>query len=157
MGKVVKLEEAIRISEELKKQSKTIVLAGGCFDVLHQGHKIYLEMAKIQGDILFVLLESDENVEKLKGKGRPVNKQKRRAELLSKLTIVDYVVLLPPLGKDEEYFKITKKITPSIIAITEGDPKQKEKEKQARAVGGRVVVATKYLKDFSTTKLLKKQ
>lgn len=154
MGKVVKLEEAIRISEELKKQSKTIVLVGGCFDILHQGHLIFLEKAKTQGDYLFVALESDTNVKRLKDNGRPINKQGLRAENLAKLDKVDYVISLPTFTTDRAYFAFTKHLSPDIIAITEGDPKEKEKQRQATAVGGRVVVVTKYIKKYSTTKVL---
>ena len=149
MGKVIKLEEAIKVSNELRDQGKTIVLVGGCFDILHLGHKIFLEKAKKQGDALFVALESDENVQRLKGKDRPINNQEARAANLANFDNVDYVILLPVLISTEDYSSFTKKLSPNVIAITEGDPKQAEKESQ-----GKVVVVTKHLADFSTTKIL---
>ena len=64
-----------------------IVLVGGCFDILHLGHVVFLEKAKKEGDVLVVLLESDEKVRFLKGKGRPVHTQSERAEILSALKV----------------------------------------------------------------------
>ena len=155
MDKVLKLEEAIKTSKKLRDQGKVLVLAGGCFDVLHRGHLAYLEGAKQQGDTLFVALEGDENVGKLKGPGRPVNTQRKRAENLAALESVDYITLLPTLTSDSDYFSLTKKLSLDVIAITEGDPNQTEKEKQANIVGGKVIVVTKRLAHFSTTEFLK--
>ena len=149
MRKTISLGEAVRVSEELKKQGKTVVLVGGCFDILHKGHLLFLEQAEKQGDALFVALENDESVRKLKGEGRPVNDQKARAGNLARLDSVDYVILLPLLVSNNDYFELTKKLAPDIIAITEGDPKRAEKESQ-----GNVVVVTKHLTSFSTTKIL---
>lgn len=157
MKKIISLQEAINISKKLRKEDKTIVLSGGCFDILHLGHRVYLEKAKKQGDVLFVLLESDSNVRRLKGVGRPLNNQSKRAKDLTKLSFVDYVILLPLLVGYQQYFKITAKLIPHVIAITKGDPKQKEKEIQAREIGATVAVVTKLLKNFSTTKIIKKQ
>ena len=55
------------------------MLVGGCFDVLHLGHIKFLQAAKKIGDILFVFVESDENVKKIKGEARPINNQTERA------------------------------------------------------------------------------
>lgn len=154
MGKVITLEKAIKVSNALRKQHKTIVLAGGCFDILHSGHLKYLENAKKAGDVLFILLESDENVSRLKGKERPINSQKKRAEKLSKIPSVDFVILAPQLRGNQDYFETTLNLKPQIIAITEEDKNKKEKEAQAKSIGGRVVTVTKLLKNYSTTKIL---
>ena len=45
-----------------------IVLVGGCFDMLHVGHVEFLRKSRSFGDYLIVLLESDENIKKLKGR-----------------------------------------------------------------------------------------
>ena len=157
MNKVVSLEEAINLSNKLRNHGKTIVLAGGCFDILHQGHLVYLESAKRQGDILFVALESDENTQRLKGKGRPVNNQETRASALSMLGYVDYVIFLSSLVSDWEYYQMTVNLSPNIIAITKGDPKEKEKRKQTAALGAKLVTVTKRLTQFSTSQILLQQ
>lgn len=101
-----------------KKETKVIVLAGGCFDVLHPGHITFLEKAKKTGDKLIVLLESDEKVRILKGVNRPVHTQKERARILSALTAVDQIISLPFMKTDQEYDELVKKIKPDIIAVT---------------------------------------
>ena len=59
------------------------VLVGGCFDLIHYGHIVFLKEARKQGDYLIVALESDDNVKKYKGENRPVHKQSERAEMSS--------------------------------------------------------------------------
>jgi len=149
MKKIINVGELKKLVKQLKTDDKSIVLVGGCFDILHKGHLVFLAKAKKQGDVLFVALESDENVQRLKGKERPINNQGERAANLSNLDSVDYIILLPVLASNTDYADLTKKLSPDIIAITEGDPKQAEKESQ-----GKVVVVTKHLADFSTTKIL---
>ncbi len=67
MNKIISTEQAIKLSEKIRNEGKTIALAGGCFDILHIGHIEYLANAKKHGDVLFVFLESDENIKKIKG------------------------------------------------------------------------------------------
>lgn len=153
MNKILKIGEAIEIAEKLRKQKKSIVLVGGCFDILHIGHLIFLENAKKQGDTLFVLLESDATIKKLKGKNRPINTQKDRASLLGALKAVDYVILLPSLITNDQYDEIVTQIKPSIIAVTKGDSSIRHKERQAKKVNGKVVVVTETIQDQSTTRL----
>lgn len=76
-----------------KTANRSIVFTNGCFDILHAGHVRYLSAAKAQGDILIVGLNSDSSVSALKGPSRPVNTQDDRAEVISGLQAVDYVVI----------------------------------------------------------------
>ena len=62
MNKILTTEEITQTSAEFHKQNKKIVLIGGCFDLLHIGHIIFLEEAKKQGDLLIVFLESDDEL-----------------------------------------------------------------------------------------------
>ncbi|MDZ4772125.1 MAG: adenylyltransferase/cytidyltransferase family protein [Planctomycetota bacterium] len=70
---------------------RRVVLANGCFDILHVGHVRYLEDAKAQGDFLVVALNTDESVRALKGETRPVVTLRERAEVLRALRCVDMV------------------------------------------------------------------
>lgn len=72
---------------------RRVVLANGCFDLLHAGHVRYLAAARAQGDYLVVALNSDESVRALKGEGRPLQTLADRAELLSALRCVDAVTV----------------------------------------------------------------
>ncbi len=93
MGQVVSRKDILNIIADLKKQNKTTVFTNGCFDILHIGHVRYLKESARYGDILIIGLNSDSSVKKLKGETRPINNELDRAELLSELAFVDYVVI----------------------------------------------------------------
>jgi rfaE bifunctional protein nucleotidyltransferase chain/domain len=133
---------------------KTVVLVGGCFDVIHFGHISFLKQAKELGDYLVVALESDENVRHVKGELRPIHTQYQRKEMLEALSCVDEVILLPPIVTDEKYFDLVEKIHPTIIAITEGDPVKEKKLQQAQKIGARLVEIPK-IHTPSTSQLAK--
>ncbi len=78
---------------KLRKQGKRIVLANGCFDLLHVGHLRYLQGAKKQGDFLVVAINNDVSARKLKGTGHPLMKIQDRVALVSALSCVDYVTV----------------------------------------------------------------
>ena len=78
---------------KLKRASKRIVLANGCFDTLHVGHVRYLSGAKREGDILVVAVNSDVSARGLKGPGRPILDEQSRALLVAAQRDVDYVLL----------------------------------------------------------------
>jgi len=77
----------------LKQAGRRIVFTNGCFDILHVGHVRYLKSARALGDILIVGLNSDASVKRIKGDKRPIVPERERAEVLSSLRFVDYVVL----------------------------------------------------------------
>jgi D-glycero-beta-D-manno-heptose 1-phosphate adenylyltransferase len=85
--------EAAALAERLRAEGKRIVLANGCFDLLHVGHVRYLQAARRLGDVLFVGVNSDTAVARLKGPGRPLVPAVERVELLAALTDVDHVVV----------------------------------------------------------------
>ena len=94
MGQVVNQKQLLNIVSDLKKQNKAIVTTNGCFDIIHAGHIRYLKHAKELGDVLIVCLNSDSSVQRLKGPLRPLNHQDDRAEVMSALEAVNYVVIL---------------------------------------------------------------
>ncbi|HVP80551.1 MAG TPA: adenylyltransferase/cytidyltransferase family protein [Thermodesulfobacteriota bacterium] len=152
MASAVNLQE---LETFLPKEDKgRIVLAGGCFDILHIGHVRFLSEAKKMGDYLVILLENDEKVKKLKGKNRPIFTQEIRAEMLSALICVDLVVALPMMENDSDYLKLVMKIKPHIIAVTENDPHMEKKKLQAEIVGGEMR-AIPFVKTLSSSALAK--
>lgn len=154
MNKIVSIEKAIAISKQLEKEDKTIVLVGGCFDILHLGHIEFLKAAKSKGDILLVLLESDETIRKLKGQERPINPQNIRAEILASLDSVDYVILLPPRFTNSDYDAIIGQIKPAIIGTTEGDPNMIHKERQAKLTNAKIINVIRRIPNSSSSKLI---
>lgn len=154
MNKIITVDQAGKVVSKLKKEGKKIVLAGGCFDILHIGHIEFVEAAKKEGDILILLLESDLAIKKLKGKKRPINIQANRAKILSSVEFVDFIVLLKKTFKNEDYQRLVKQISPDIIAVTKGDPNLKNKKQQAIEAGGTVKIVLNQIPEHSTTKLL---
>ena len=67
-----------------------VVLCSGVFDLLHLGHIYYFREAKSKGDILIVSLTTDKFVKK--GPGRPIFKFNQRAEALSALEDIDFII-----------------------------------------------------------------
>ncbi len=134
-------------------KTKKIVLVGGCFDILHYGHLKFLQKSRDAGDVLMLLLESDEFILKVKKK-KPVHTQAQRAEILAALGYVDYVILLPLLkNPDSDYEGIVKDIHPSVIALTEGDSKLAQKQKFARSINAELL-SIPFLSSFSSSQLI---
>src|SRR5437762_11646324 len=89
------LDEAATLAARLRAEGRRIVLANGCFDLLHVGHVRYLKAARRLGDVLVVGLNGDRSVRELKGNGRPVNNEGDRAETLAALECIDFVTIFP--------------------------------------------------------------
>jgi len=90
---VLTREELIQRVKAARKEGARIVLANGCFDVLHVGHVRYLAGAGELGDVLVVGINSDEQVAIQKGDGRPVLPEAERAEIVGALEPVTYVTI----------------------------------------------------------------
>lgn len=132
-------------------REKKIVLTGGCFDIFHYGHYDFLKRSKKEGNVLIVLLESDEFIRKNKKK-EPFHNQEERAEILAALDMVDLVVKLPMMKSDLAYDELIKIISPSVIALTQADPKENEKQRQAELVGAKLIKMS-LINKFSSTKI----
>ena len=90
---VLSREELVKRVVSDRESGARIVLANGCFDVLHVGHVRYLAGARELGDVLIVGINSDEQVAAQKGPGRPVLPAIERAEIVAALEPVTYVTI----------------------------------------------------------------
>ena len=94
MGRVIRsLDELKRIIDAQKAAGKRIVFGNGCFDIVHVGHVRYLKGAKELGDILIVAVNDDSSVTGLGKRKEVVTPADERAEIISALDCVDYVIL----------------------------------------------------------------
>lgn len=84
------IKQLQRIREE--HAGSKIVMAAGCFDMLHAGHESLLRRASALGDLLVVAINSDGSVRRQKGDSRPIVRAEERAALLRSLRWVDHVV-----------------------------------------------------------------
>lgn len=149
MNKIIPFDRFVSLRQSINKK---IVLVGGCFDVFHYGHLVFLKKSKEQGDLLVLLLESDQTIISQK-KQTPVHNQRERAEILAAIRYVDYVIPIDFLQSDKDYIEVITKIKPAVIAITEGDVQSKNKNQQAKMIGGEVIIVTPLIKKFSSTNI----
>ena len=109
--KVLDISDLIQRIAYLKGQGKKIVFTNGCFDIIHPGHIHLLRESKKIGDVLVVALDDDESVKKVKGAGRPVLNQFERAQIISALDCVDYVIIF----STDKLRQILEKIKPDFL------------------------------------------
>jgi rfaE bifunctional protein nucleotidyltransferase chain/domain len=129
--------EAGRLAERLRAEGRRIVLANGCFDLLHVGHVRYLDAARRLGDVLVVGVNSDAAVARLKGPGRPLMPAAERVELLSALRAVDHVVVFD----DDTADALIAAIRPDVHAKgTDYTPDSVPERETVHAYGGRVAI-----------------
>jgi FAD synthetase len=153
MNRIINIKEAISLSKKLRSSEKTIVLTGGCFDVIHLGHVKFLEAAKKTGDVLFVFIESDESVRRIKGDKRPIHNQNERAQVLVSIRFIDYVIKIPFLKSNDEYDRLILKLNPSVIAITKGSSALEHSQRQAKKTGAKLIEVIGHIPEKSTTKI----
>ena len=91
--KVLSRREAEKIAAFLHREGKRIVFTNGCFDIVHAGHISSFRQARRYGDVLFLGLNSDSSVRRMKGAQRPIVSQDARLSLLEAITYIDYIVL----------------------------------------------------------------
>ncbi|HEX8557155.1 MAG TPA: adenylyltransferase/cytidyltransferase family protein [Pyrinomonadaceae bacterium] len=129
-----------------------VVFANGCFDLLHVGHVRYLEAAKGCGDLLVVGVNSDEQVRRLKGEGRPFVNERERAETIAALRVVDYVTVFHEPTVTELLLALRPDVHAKGTDYTEDSVPERE---VVRSFGGRVQIVGDP-KDHSSTEMLRK-
>jgi len=152
MGQIINRNEIVDLAKSIKNENKTIVFTNGCFDILHIGHVRYLKESAKHADVLIIGLNSDSSVKRLKGPTRPINNELDRAELLSELGFVDYVVIF----EEDTPSNLLEEIKPDIY--TKGADYTLETLAEADVViknGGRVEFIN-LVEGKSTTNIIKK-
>ena len=149
---LVKRTELDNLLKKLREEGKTIVTTNGCFDILHVGHVRYLEKTKSFADVLIVALNSDKSVKSIKGDSRPINNENDRAEVLSGLKSVDYVVLFD----EDSPIDLLLQIKPDVY--TKGADYTVETLPEAKPImeaGGRIEFIS-FVEGKSTTSIIDK-
>jgi len=135
-----------------RRENFKLVFTNGCFDLLHKGHLDLLSNAAGFGDKLFVGLNSDKSVKKLKGDSRPVQNEKIRAQKLLELKYVNHVIIFEDLTPQ----KLIHTMSPNVL-VKGGDYKKNEivGAKHVISCGG-VVKIVPLTPGFSTTSIIEK-
>jgi len=90
---ILSRDELLDFADAVRAKGEKLILASGCFDIVHVGHVRYLAGAKALGGRLLVAVNSDRQVRDLKGDGRPVTSEKERAEIIAAFRFVDAVTI----------------------------------------------------------------
>lgn len=137
---------------QIKARNETIVMTNGCFDIIHAGHVGYLRQAREYGDHLIVAINDDASVQRLKGKGRPVNSLDNRIAVLSALEPVDWVI---PFTEDTPE-KLVRMINPDVL-VKGGDYREDEIAGAGfvKEQGGDVKIIP-YIGNCSTSRIISK-
>jgi len=148
--KILSLEQAYEVVEELKRQGKRVVFTNGCFDLLHPGHVRYLAQARELGDALLVAVNSDSGVRAIKGPGRPILPEGERAEILAALECVDYVTIFGDLTPQA----VIARMLPQVL-VKGGDwgPDEIVGRAEVEAAGGKIV-SIPVVPGFSTSAII---
>jgi rfaE bifunctional protein nucleotidyltransferase chain/domain len=111
-SKIIDRSQIAAKIEPYRKSGRKIVFTNGCFDLLHVGHVRYLREASSLGDCLIVGLNSDQSVRTIKEPQRPLIVQEQRAEVLSALECISFVVLFD----EPDPYALIETIRPDILA-----------------------------------------
>jgi rfaE bifunctional protein nucleotidyltransferase chain/domain len=151
-SRIVDRQILIERVNDARARGLVVVLANGCFDVLHAGHVRYLQAAKAIGDILVVGVNSDVQVTKLKGSGRPLQPETERAELIASLAAVDLVTIFNEPTVEELLLAIRPDVHAKGTDYTEDTVPERD---VVRSFGGRVAIVGDP-KDHSTSEMIKR-
>jgi len=134
-----------------RRAGELILLANGCFDLLHVGHVRYLRAAKKLGGRLIVAVNSDDSVRTLKGAGRPVMPAEERAEILAALADVDAVVIF----SEPDVRALVRELRPDVqVKGTDYTAESVPEGDLVRELGGRVEIVGDP-KDHSVTEIIR--
>jgi rfaE bifunctional protein nucleotidyltransferase chain/domain len=151
-AKILSREAARTKVQAWKDAGQQVVLANGCFDLLHVGHVRYLRGAKQLGGKLVVAVNSDESVRACKGPGRPLMPANERAEILAALADVDAVVIF----SEADVRALIRELRPHVQAKgTDYTPETVPERDEVIAGGGRVEIVGD-AKQHATTAFLER-
>ena len=150
-AEILSPEELAERVRAARAEGATVVLANGCFDLLHSGHLCYLRAARREGELLVVGINDDETVRQLKGPGRPLFPANQRAEMLAALSTVDYVTVFREPTADRLIEMLQPDVHCKGTDYADGVP---EAETVGR-VGGRVAIVGGP-KDHDTSNLIER-
>lgn len=148
---ILTVDEAAELTAKLRAQGMIVGFTNGCFDILHPGHLSSFERARDLCDVLFVGLNSDESVRRLKGPTRPVNNQEARSAMVVALKAVDHVVIF----EEDTALPLIERLRPDVIA-KEGYPLERWPEGQLVVSYGGKAVELPRVEGFSTTSIVEK-
>ena len=153
-SKIISYKQAVALTKELKSKGKKIIFKSGCYDIFHIGHARSLARIKKDADILIVGVGTDSTLRELKGPDRPIFPEYYRAELISYLEIVDYVVILQEPLKDRiDHEKFLSLVRPDFYSLPPTDKALSVKRQMAKKYGIKIKLKAE-IKNWKTGVLI---
>jgi rfaE bifunctional protein nucleotidyltransferase chain/domain len=150
LGQIIERGELAKLVQGWRESGESVILANGCFDLLHVGHVRYLQAARALGGKLVVAVNSDESARRLKGPQRPAMPELERAEIIAALECVDAVVIFG----EPDVRALIREIKPDVqVKGTDYTRDSVPERDEVVAYGGRVEIVGDP-KGHSTTELL---
>jgi rfaE bifunctional protein kinase chain/domain/rfaE bifunctional protein nucleotidyltransferase chain/domain len=153
VGKVIPDLDVLRaLGGRHRRERRRIILANGCFDILHRGHAELLDAARRLGDVLIVALNGDASVRRLKGPSRPVNTLADRIRVLAGLSCVDHIVAFD----EDQPMGVIRALRPDVL-VKGGDYTEDmvPEAELVRALGGGVHIID-LVPEHSTTRIIER-
>lgn len=148
--------DLMTLHDKLKEKNKKIVFTAGSWDLINVGQLRYLEQAKAEGDILVVGVSSNDAIKRVKGPNKPVLDEKIRAEVLTFLSSVDFVTIIPEPSCQPSLGLLQ----PDVFVTVKEDWTEKFKEsreyKTVKKYGGEIKVIDRQSTSISTTKIIQR-
>jgi len=142
--------EITEIVAALKVLGRRVVLTMGTFDILHEGHSMYLEAARGFGDFLIVGVDSDEKVRRRKGLWRPAVPELERLRMVTHQRGVGLVTLKQP---DDPRWSLIAAVQPDVLVATADTYQPEEIEELEAKYCGRVAVLDRMATVSTTARL----
>ena len=149
--KIITRDQAIQIRNRLKDIGAKVVFTNGCFDLIHRGHVTYLQKASAHGEALFLGLNTDESVSRLKGSDRPILPLEDRAGVLAALECIDYII---PFAEDTPKNLIAALLPDVLIKGGDYQPEEIVGREEVESQGG-IVTTIPLIEGQSTTHIIK--
>jgi D-sedoheptulose 7-phosphate isomerase len=128
----------------------SIVWVNGCFDILHEGHLMLLNIATRAGRQLVVGINSDTSVKKLKGDSRPYISEMKRARTIAQLPYVDLIIIF----SQKDPLEILKQVRPNVVIKGGIYQDVNFKEKDFLLEIGCEILYTSHIPDISTSQII---
>jgi len=138
------------LTPDLVPKNKELVWVNGCFDIIHEGHLLLMEIAAKQGNHLIVGLNSDASVRQIKGEGRPFIPELYRAKTLARIPFVDQVIIF----SDPNPLSILRRIAPHCVVKDSSYESVDYPEKDYLIANRTKIVYTSHISDLSTTAII---
>ena len=149
---IIKLADLPALREKHKGQR--IVLAGGAYDILHQGHIDYLRDLRKLGDVIVIAIKSDAEIKSYKEQGRPIQNEDVRAAIMDAIRYVDYVLVAPDSKGDEPpRLAVARVLKPDVLVTSSTKWRAYEKELEQLGIALKILPIEKV---NSTTSIIER-